>query len=420
MVAVGPLFLVGGTFIASVVLLAANAAGWRMAPVAFWGSLGALLYVYALYPLVLSLLRVVLRRPIKVDPIEPSVCLFIAANDEAAVIGAKLDNALALDYPPDKLDIVVASDGSVDGTNEIVAKYAERYGARVRLLVQSPRRGKIAAINRGMEAITCDIVVFSDANTFLDRSAVRALVRNFASEEVGCVSGDVALVGDRALLAKSEDLYYRYERWLQHAESDIGSMIGADGALYAIRRRLFTPRADDTILDDMAIPMAIVRAGGRAVFEPEARAQEPGVETAREEFARKTRVVAGAMQFLARADSSVPLSSPQVILSLISHKALRWMSPAFALVLVVTSLMLTGTGRFYEYRTVWLTSSAIMTFGLLGTLPRLRRIPFVGLSHYLCLVQAAAAVGFLKGLSGQQSVLWRRFVRGPRSERIAA
>ena len=411
LIAVGPLFLVGGTLAASVVILGAKVLGLRMTAVAFWGSLFGLLYVYVLYPLVLSLVRVFARRPIKVDAIEPSVCLFIAANDEAGVIGAKLENALALDYPAKKLEIVVASDGSVDGTNEIVARYAERFGSRVRLVAQSPRRGKIAVINRVLNSVSAEIVVFSDANTFLDRHAVRALVRNFASEDVGCVSGDVALIGDRAQLAKSEDLYYQYERWLQHAESDIGSMIGADGALYAIRRQLFTPRPDDTILDDMAIPMAVVRAGRRVVFEPEARAQEPGVETAREEFARKTRVVAGAMQFLSRPDSSVPLSSPQVILSLISHKALRWMSPAFAMVVFLSSVTLAGAGGFYHYTVVSILQAVVLILGLAGCVPALRRLAPIGLSHYFCLVQAAAAVGFIKGLSGRQSVLWRRFVR---------
>jgi cellulose synthase/poly-beta-1,6-N-acetylglucosamine synthase-like glycosyltransferase len=415
LVPVGPAFLIGGTLFAALVILVGHALRIRASRVAFWCSFGALVYVYALYPLLLSLLRLVARRPIRVSAAEPSVCLFIAANDEAKVIGRKIDNALALDYPADKLQIVVASDGSVDGTDDIVRGYAPR----VRLIAQSPRQGKIAAINHGLAQVDCDIVVFSDANTFLRPDAVRALVRNFGSDEVGCVSGDVTLVGDRALLAKSEDLYYRYERWIQHAESDIGSMIGADGALYAIRRNLFSPRPEDTILDDMAIPMSIVRAGGRVVFEPEARAQEPGVESAMEEFARKTRVVAGAMQFLARNDSSVPITAPQVILSLVSHKALRWLSPAFALALFVTSLFLNGTGAYQQYRAVWVTSVAIMAFGLLGTLPRLRRIPLIGLSHYLCLVQAAAALGFLKGLSGRQSVLWRRYVRGPASQTTA-
>jgi cellulose synthase/poly-beta-1,6-N-acetylglucosamine synthase-like glycosyltransferase len=407
LVPVGPIFLVGGTMVVALTFLAGQVLGVPVAQVAFWGATAALVYVYALYPLTLSVLRGLARRPIRVEPIEPTVCLFIAANDEATVIEAKLRNSLLLDYPADKLEIVVASDGSVDGTNEIV----ERFAPRVRLIAHWPRRGKIATINRGIELLSCDIVVFSDANTFLAPYAIRALVRNFASEEVGCVSGDVALVGERALLARSEDLYYRYERWIQHAESDIGSMIGADGALYAIRRELFVPRAEDTILDDMAIPLTVIQAGRRVVFEPGARAEEPGVESAMEEFSRKTRVVAGAMQFLARPDSSVPLSSPQVVLSLISHKALRWMSPFFALVLFVTSLVLTGDGLFHEYRAVWVTSLLIMGLGALGIFPRLRRNPLVGLPHYLVLVQVAAAVGFLRGLSGRQSVLWRRFGR---------
>jgi cellulose synthase/poly-beta-1,6-N-acetylglucosamine synthase-like glycosyltransferase len=416
LIAVGPLFLIAGVFGAGMLLTVARAVGFRVARVAFWGSLAALLYVYILYPLLLSLLRVIARRPIKVEPVEPTVCLFIAANDEAAVIEAKLENALALDYPADKLEIVVASDGSVDGTDDIVRRFAPR----VRLFAQSPRRGKIVAINRGLETVSAEIVVFSDANTFLAPNAIRALVRNFGSADVGCVSGDVALIGDRAQLAKSEDLYYEYERWLQHAESDIGSMIGADGALYAIRRSLFTPRAEDTILDDMAIPMAIIRAGGRVVFEPDARAQEPGVESAMEEFSRKTRVVAGAMQFLARADSSVPVSSPQVILSLVSHKALRWLSPAFAMIVFTTSVTLAGKGLFYQYTIVSALQGIVLTLGLVGCVPALRRWRPIGLSHYFCLVQAAAAVGFVKGLSGRQSVLWRRFMRSSRKERMAA
>jgi len=415
-IAVGPLFLAGCVLASGGVVLVAKLTGSEVARVAFWVSLGALAYVYILYPLLLSLLRMMVRRPIKVQTFEPSVCLFIAANDEAAIIAAKLENALALDYPADKLEIVVASDGSVDGTDDIVKTFAPR----VVLIAQSPRRGKIAAINHGLETISADVVVFSDANTFLERNAIRALVRNFGAEEVGCVSGDVALVGDRALLARSEDLYYHYERWIQHAESDIGSMIGADGALYAIRRCLFSPRPEDTILDDMAIPMAVVRAGGRVVFEPNARAQEPGVESALEEFARKTRVVAGAMQFLARPDSSVPVSAPQVILSLVSHKALRWLSPGFAMIVFATSMTLAGTGAFYQYTVVSILQAVVLILGLAGCVPALRRLPPIGLSHYFCLVQAAAAAGFVKGLSGRQSVLWRRFLRTPHKERMAA
>src|SRR5690606_12851068 len=141
------------------------------------------------------------------------------------------------------------SDGSVDRTNDIVRSFAS---SGVKLLDFPERRGKIAAINDGIAAVTADVVVFSDANTFLEPAAIRTLVRNFADESVGAVSGDVILEGERAALAESEDLYYRYERWLQACESRVGTMVGVDGALYAIRRQLFVPPPADTILDDMA------------------------------------------------------------------------------------------------------------------------------------------------------------------------
>ena len=261
------------------------------------------------------------------------------------MIHAKLRNALAIDYPADWLDIVVASDGSIDETNDIVRRFAPR----VRLLEFSPRRGKIAVDQRGHAFGRPATSSCSRTPTRSSRpDAVRALVRNFADPTVGAVSGDVALVGERADLGRSEDLYYVYERWLQQAESDIGSMIGADGALYAIRRELFVPAADDTILDDMAIPMAVIRAGRRVVFDATARAYEQGSQTAMEEFARKARVVAGAMQFMSRRQSWVPLRSPQAVLSLMSHKGLRWLSPSFVAGTFVTSIVLADLSWGYS------------------------------------------------------------------------
>jgi cellulose synthase/poly-beta-1,6-N-acetylglucosamine synthase-like glycosyltransferase len=376
----------------------------------FWVSVAALGYIFFGYPMVLLLLKILARRPVLSQPIEPRVCLLVAANDEAAVIGAKLQNALSLDYPADRLDIVVVSDGSLDGTDEIVRGFAPR----VRLLALRPRRGKIAAINEGMESVHSEIVVFSDANTFLERDAIRAIVKNFADAHVGAVSGDVALIGERAALGSSEDLYYRYERWIQHAESEVGSMIGVDGALYAIRRELFEPQPGDTILDDMAIPMAVIRRGYRVVFEPAARAHEQGSSSAKEEFSRKARVVAGAVQFLRRRQSAVPLNRPQVMLSLLSHKGLRWMTPAFATMALLASVSLASSSG--SYATAAFAQIVLLSFGLAGCSPTLRKVSVVGLAHYFCLVQAAAAVGFFRGLVGRQSVLWRRFTRGPLDE----
>ena len=377
----------------------------RLTLAAFWTSALGLAYVYIFYPVILAAIRRVWSRAVRRQPIEPHVCVLIAANDEAAVITAKLQNTLALDYPSDRLDILVASDGSVDDTNDIVRLFAPR----VQLLEFSPRRGKIAAINAAMASVTAEIVVFSDANTFLEPDAVRMLVRDFADPQVGAVSGDVVLVGDRAALGRSEDLYYRYERWVQRAESEIGSMIGADGALYAIRRELFVAPPEDTILDDMAIPMAVVKAGRRVVFEGDARAFERGSESAREEFSRKVRVVAGAMQFIGRRDSAVPLASAQVIFSLLSHKALRWLSPLFAAVTFVSSAMLAPAGPLFAF--VFAAQCGVLLFALAGCIPTLRRMAPIAVAHYFCLLQLAAGIGFVRGLTGRQSVLWRRFER---------
>jgi cellulose synthase/poly-beta-1,6-N-acetylglucosamine synthase-like glycosyltransferase len=375
------------------------------AELVFWCATVALFYIYVGYPAVLMVVRLVAGRPVHRASIEPSVCVFITANDEESVIGEKLQNTLALDYPRERLEVLVASDGSVDRTNDIVRSF----GSQVRLLEFSPRRGKIAAINDGMATVASDIVVFSDANTFLERDAVRALVRNFADPEVGGVSGDVALVGERAALGPSEDLYYRYERWVQRAESEIGSMIGADGALYAIRRELFEPPAADTVLDDMAIPMAVVRAGRRVVFDGSARASEQGSQSATEEFARKARVIAGAMQFMQRRDSAVPLRTPQVILSLLSHKALRWLSPVLGAAALVSSGMLVTSA--VGYAVIVGAELLVIGLGVAGCSPRLRRWGPVAVAHYFCLLQTAAAYGFLRGVARRQSVTWRRFER---------
>jgi cellulose synthase/poly-beta-1,6-N-acetylglucosamine synthase-like glycosyltransferase len=403
----GPLLMFGVLVTTVLAVTAVPFGRYSTSTVIFWGSMAALGYVYVGYPAILVLLRSIARRSIIKSRIEPRVCLLIAANDEADVIDAKLRNSLAVDYPEQLFEIVVASDGSVDGTNATVRQFAPR----VRLLELYPRSGKIAAINEAMRSITSDIVVFSDANTFLDAKAIRALVQNFSDPRVGAVSGDVSLVGDRAALARSEDLYYLYERWVQQAESEVGSMIGADGALYAIRRELFVPPGNDTILDDMAIPMAVVRAGRRVVFEPTAHAYEQGSETAAEEFARKSRVVAGAIQFLRRRDSWIGLRSPQAIFSLLSHKGLRWLSPAFLAAAFGASLALADASIGYAAAAA--AQGVLFLLGIAGCWPPLRRIGVVAVAHYFCLVQAAACVGFLRGLTGAQSVLWQRFNRAP-------
>jgi cellulose synthase/poly-beta-1,6-N-acetylglucosamine synthase-like glycosyltransferase len=394
-------FVVLGTMVVAGVWVSQLAA-----QVLFWLSAAALAYAVVGYPVVLSLLRIVAPRVIDKGRIEPRVCLFIAANDEEQVIAQKVANALALDYPRHLLDIVVASDGSTDRTNAIVRSSA---ADGVQLLDYPERRGKIAAINAGMRSVDADIVVFSDANAFLDPGALRALVQNFQDPTVGAVSADVVLVGERAALGASEDMYYHYERWLQRLESETGSMVGVDGALYAIRRSLFSAPPSDTILDDLAIPMAVVRAGYRAVFEPGARAVEHGSRSAREEFARKTRIIAGAIQFLLQSRSWILRTPGRLLFALFSHKVLRWMMPALTLLSLTASLALARESRFYAICA--LMQVGFIGVGILGCVPRLRAVKWVGVAHYLCLAQAAAIVGAVRGLRRRQPAAWRRFPR---------
>jgi cellulose synthase/poly-beta-1,6-N-acetylglucosamine synthase-like glycosyltransferase len=379
----------------------------RAATVTFWASAALLAYVAAGYPMTLLLLRTLRPRRVRKAAIEPRVCLFIAANDEETVIAEKLRNAMALDYPRHLLDIVVASDGSVDGTNAIVRSFA-RHG--VRLLEYGERRGKIAAINAGVRTVDADIIVFSDANAFIDRGAIRAIVQNFADPTVGAVSGDVMLIGDRADLGASEDLYYRYERWLQRVESETVSMVSVDGALYGIRRSLFSAPPNDTVLDDMAIPTAAIRAGYRVVFEPRATAVEQGSRSAWEEFARKTRIIAGAVQFLSRGGAWMSAGAP-VLFGLFSHKVLRWLSPAIAMTALAASLTLAPAAPFYAVCAA--AQLGFLATGMIGCVPGLRKLRLIGVAHYLCLTQAAAVVGAARGLMHRQPSTWRRFPRTP-------
>lgn len=374
----------------------------------FWGSLTLFLYISVGYPVLLMVLRRFVARPVTRQPIEPSVCLLITANDEASVMTAKLNNSLAVDYPTERYQIVVASDGSVDATNDIVRSFADR---GVGLAAYSTRRGKVATINATLPTLREEIVVFSDANAFLEPAALRHLVRSFADRRVGAVSADVVLEGDRDSLGTPEDLYYRYERWLQHAESQTGSMIAVDGALFAVRRRLFVPPLDDTILDDVAIPMAIVRQGYRVVMEPDAIAREQGSLSAKDEFRRRVRIFAGAVQFLGRRESHAAIRNWQAFTALLSHKILRWLLPIVLTTVLVTSTSLAAISTVYFAAAVLFWTG--IALGLLGIFKRCRRWSIVALPYYICLVQAAAVVGMWRGLLGRQSSTWRRVSRHP-------
>ena len=369
--------------------------------------LGTLAYTYLGYPLLLAALALV--RPVAVERDEgllPELTLLIVAYNEEAEIEAKLRNCLALDYPPDRLRILVASDGSSDGTNAIV----QSFGDRVELLSFARNRGKIAALNEAMLGITSEIVVLSDANTMYHEKALRKLVRNFHDPRVGAVSGRVSLNSEIVSYRVSEKYYYLIEHFIQARESATGTMIGADGAMYAVRRNLFQAPPADTILDDFAIAMRIALAGHLVIHECEALGWENNYLEAGGEFRRKARIIAGGFQCLLSREIVPQASQPLLMLKYLSHKVLRWFSGVLAVVLytlLIQSLFIDPHFSPFLALVLHGMTGALLVAACAHLLPVLRRVMPITMVYYYFLITGASLAGLYRELSGTQKVTWR-------------
>lgn len=311
-----------------------------MAHFLIWSSLAFLVYVHFGYPLVLFVWRRLAARPVKKGYWEPTVSILIAAHNERDTIEAKLLNCLQLDYPPEKLQIVVALDAPTDGTDVIVAGYDS---ARVSSVTLLQHKGKAGALNHAVVAARGEILVFADARQSFERGALRELVTNFRDPEVGCASGELVLLDEDGREASdSLGIYWRYEKWMRAQESEIHSMLGATGAIYAIRRELYKPMRSDTILDDMAIPMNIVLCGKRAVFDGAAHAYDRVSASPEIEYGRKVRTLMGNFQLLARMPALLsPFHNP-VWMQFMSHKVARLLVPYFLVVLFIANMFAHG------------------------------------------------------------------------------
>jgi cellulose synthase/poly-beta-1,6-N-acetylglucosamine synthase-like glycosyltransferase len=310
--------------------------GLKMALILIWISLAFLLYVHVGYPLVLLAWRRLAPRPVKKGFGEPSVSILIAARNEKDRIEAKIMNCLQLDYPPGKLQVVVALDAPSDGTDQIARKCES---AIVNVLSCSQHQGKAGTLNDAAASARGDILVFADVRQQFDRHSLRELVANFHDPSIGAVSGELILMDENGHeAADGVGLYWRYEKWIRAQEAEIHSMMGATGSIYAIRRELYTPMPPDTILDDVAIPMNIVLRGKRAVFDGSARAYDQVSASPKLEYGRKVRTLTGNYQVLARMPALLsPLHNP-VWLQFISHKVGRLLVPYFLALLFVANL----------------------------------------------------------------------------------
>lgn len=302
----------------------------------FWVFVGSIVYTYAGYPALLALVGRFRRDPGPFPPAEPSVTLLIAAYNEEAEIARKIENSLELDYPHDKLQILIVADGSSDHTPDVVREYADR---GVELMYTPPRRGKMAAINRAMPEARGEIVVFSDANNRYDPNVIRELVGPFADPRVGAVSGAKVIERGDGALGESEGLYWRYESFVKQQETKLAGCTAVAGEVLALRRDLFESPPDEIINDDTHMGMRIIKRGYRIHYAPNARSYERVSQSAQDEVARRARIFAGRYQAIAYARDLWPLRRPVALWQLLSHQTLRTLVAVAMAGAVLTNLL---------------------------------------------------------------------------------
>jgi poly-beta-1,6-N-acetyl-D-glucosamine synthase len=382
----------------------------------FWFFLAVLFYAYIGYGILLYGL-VLFRRLLKGRPkpaaldIWPEVTHLIAAYDEGAVIEEKILNSLALKYPAGRMKVVIVTDGSSDDTPDRVRAYPE-----VQLFHQPERRGKIAAVHRVMEQITSPIVVFSDANTLLNESAIYHMVRHFQDPRVGVVAGEkrVKMEAQDTASAAGEGLYWKYESKLKQWDGEWHSVMGAAGELFAIRRDLYEPVALDSVIEDFIMTMTIAGSGYVIAYEPEAYAVEAASASVGEEMKRKVRISAGAFQAMWRLRHLFnPLVHGKLSFQFISHRALRWTLAPLGLIVmfVLGPLLAFSEGGIY----LWLAfaQGLFYAMGLLGWRLEQKeiRVRALFVPFYFLMMNWSVVQGFFRYQQGKQTVLWERSAR---------
>ena len=304
----------------------------------FWLSLLFICYVYFGYPSLLALARRVTSRPVHKAYCEPSVSIVIAAYNERDRLGKKIQNCLSLDYPKEQLQIIVSLDGSTDGSEFLLRTFASQGVTVVR---SRSHRGKPSALNAAMRHATGEIVVFADVRQTFHPAVIRELTANFADDRVGVASGELILTdGTQAEARTDVGIYWRYEKAIRSLESEIHSVPGATGAIYAIRRESYRNLPENTLIDDALLPMRIVLGGKRAVLDPAAKAYDTVACCPNAEFGRKVRTLAGNYQLLTQLpELLVPWRNP-IFFQFLSHKIGRLLVPYALLALFISNLFM--------------------------------------------------------------------------------
>jgi cellulose synthase/poly-beta-1,6-N-acetylglucosamine synthase-like glycosyltransferase len=357
--------------------------------------------------------RMLNKRRAKPDPPlnYPEVTLVIAAYNEAEVIEEKIANCLNLDYPSDKLSFLFITDGSNDGTDQIIARYPQ-----IRLLHQPERKGKSAALNRAMKYVTTPITVFCDANTILNRPAITRIAMQYNNKRVGGVAGEKKIrVVDGSTTGSGEGLYWRYESLLKRLDARLYTVTGAAGELFSIRTDLWEPLPENAILDDFVISSRINLKGYKIGYEPTAYATELPSSTIKEEKKRKVRISAGAFQAMSWLKPLFNVyKHPLLFFQFFSHRFLRWtLTPlAFPTLLISNSLMVFIDGGTF-FAIALLLQGIFYLFALIGAFFRdsNRRLPLLKVCYYIVFMNYSVYLGFFRFLKGEQTVVWDKALR---------
>lgn len=370
---------------------------------AFWIATILIAYTYVGYAAWLRLRAVWASRTVRRQACQPSLSIVMVVRNEEEILPGKLSNLLELDYPAERCEIIVVSDGSTDGTEEILGGH--RLNPRLKFKINPVAQGKAAGLNDAVEMAQGEVIVFTDARQKIEAGAVRLLAENFADPEVGCASGELML-GDAGAGEETmgPGLYWKIEKKIRQLESAAGSVVGATGALYAVRHDLLVPVPPNTILDDVYLPMHVVRQGARVVFDERARAWDrPNLGT-RREFGRKVRTLTGNYQLVQLAPWLMTFGNP-LWLEFISHKLLRLVVPFALAVTLGSAFFLAGP----VYRLALAVQLAFYALGLLAMVP-LRKGPLARVTDAaftFVVLNTAAVVAFANFVTGRKPV-WLR------------
>ena len=375
-----------------------------IAQVVFIAAIAIMAYIYLGYPALMFALSFLFRRPVRRADITPRVSIIIAAYNEELDIADKLKNTLSLDYPRDRMEVIVASDCSTDRTDEIVRRF-RMHG--VILYRQPDRFGKTIAQNRAVKVSSGEILVFSDATTMYEPDALRKIVRSFADPEVGCVAGQLIYVDAAAsAVGKGCRSYWGYEKFLKRCESHVGSLIGVSGCLYAVRRTCHA-RLANNMIDDFVIATEIQLQSLRTVYEPEAIGLEDTNHRTKDEFRMRVRVIKQTLSALRRYREVLnPFRHKMFAIQMITHKVLRYASPFLLIAALVSSGLASGSVEWL--RIAFMGQLALYSVAIIGWLGEKLKIKLgpLAIPYYFTLVNAASFVAFLKALYGQTYVVW--------------